>query len=108
MSIECQAYVVCCAPAVPAKIINYPPVVMVARGFIATLSCKTRAHPTAVIVWTKNGSPLPKNGRFIADPKSYKLRIFEVEASDAGVYTCMVRNTLGSDQKNITVVVKGM
>jgi peroxidase len=92
--------------SVRPSIIGVPTMLTVARQSTATLICNTRANPRAVIAWEKDGQPLPKTGRHIADPPSYKLRIFDVEPSDAGMYTCTVTNSLGSDRATISVVVR--
>nr|WOJ52303.1 peroxidase-like protein 6 [Halisarca dujardinii] len=91
---------------VKPTIINVPSMVTVARGSSTSLTCTARSNPKGVIVWEKDGRPLPQNGRFLADSNSYKLRIFDVEHSDAGMYTCTVTNQLGSDQATITVIVR--
>ena len=94
-------------PSVAPEIVKAPSPVTVLQGLTAVLSCKVRAYPKAVIVWRKNGKPLPQDGRFKVSSNSNKLQIFGAELSDAGAYTCTATNTLGSDEATIMVVVKG-
>lgn len=64
---------------------------------------------TAITSWMKDGSNIresPKH-RFIADGKDRKLHIMDVQLSDAGEYTCVLR--LGNKEKTSTakLVVEG-
>ena len=64
---------------------------------------------TAVTSWMKDGSNIresPKH-RFIADGKDRKLHIIDVQLSDAGEYTCVLR--LGNKEKTSTakLIVEG-
>uniref|UniRef100_H0XXI1 Ig-like domain-containing protein n=1 Tax=Otolemur garnettii TaxID=30611 RepID=H0XXI1_OTOGA len=57
---------------------------------------------TAITTWMKDGSNIresPKH-RFIADGKDRKLHIIDVQLSDAGEYTCVLR--LGNKEKTST------
>lgn len=64
---------------------------------------------TAITTWMKDGSNIresPKH-RFIADGKDRKLHIIDVQLSDAGEYTCVLR--LGNKEKTSTakLIVEG-
>lgn len=65
---------------------------------------------TAITSWMKDGSNIresPKH-RFIADGKDRKLHIIDVQLSDAGEYTCVLR--LGNKEKTSTakLIVEGI
>ena len=94
-------------PTVAPEIVQALTPVIVSEGSTAVLFCKARAYPKAVIVWRKNGEPLPRDGRFIVSRDSYRLRILDAEMRDIGAYTCKATNTLGSDEATILVEVRG-
>ncbi|NXQ00100.1 TITIN protein, partial [Vidua macroura] len=60
---------------------------------------------TAITSWMKDESPKHK---FIADGKDRKLHIIDVQLSDAGEYTCVLR--LGNKEKTSTakLIVEGI
>ncbi|NXM14339.1 TITIN protein, partial [Ploceus nigricollis] len=65
---------------------------------------------TAITSWMKDGSNIresPKH-KFIADGKDRKLHIIDVQLSDAGEYTCVLR--LGNKEKTSTakLIVEGI
>lgn len=65
---------------------------------------------TAITSWMKDGSNIresPKH-RFLSDGKDRKLHIIDVQLSDAGEYTCVLK--LGNKEKTSTakLVVEGI
>ncbi|KFV59050.1 Titin, partial [Gavia stellata] len=65
---------------------------------------------TAITSWMKDGSNIresPKH-KFIADGKDRKLHIIDVQLSDAGEYTCVLK--LGNKEKTSTakLIVEGI
>uniref|UniRef100_A0A1I8H6D1 Ig-like domain-containing protein n=1 Tax=Macrostomum lignano TaxID=282301 RepID=A0A1I8H6D1_9PLAT len=60
--------------------------------------------PTPITVWKKDGRQVASDGRVQVRPET--LIISRANDSDAGVYTCEVRNNIGSDMIRIEVVVQ--
>jgi hypothetical protein len=62
--------------------------------------------------WLKNGQVLTSapEGNFKLDTSERHniLTIAEVHRSDAGNYTCIVRNAFGSDSQNVLLDVRGI
>lgn len=77
-------------------------------GSSAVFECLV-SPSTAITTWMKDGSSIresPKH-RFTADGKDRKLHIADVQLSDAGEYTCVLR--LGNKEKTSTakLIVEG-
>ncbi|KAL4112399.1 hypothetical protein QTP88_016198 [Uroleucon formosanum] len=69
-------------------------------GDILTLSCPFESTSDVVFSWYKNDSLLVEGG---ADVNNYTLS--QVKLSDAGNYTCLVKNDFGSIQHKFSVNV---
>lgn len=67
------------------------------QGEPATFDCQVSAYPRPQVSWTKDGKPLyeSKRWKFIAEDNNYTLVIYEVQPEDAGVYACIIINTVG-------------
>ncbi|XP_078308594.1 obscurin isoform X39 [Panthera onca] len=71
----------------------------VVLGQSVTLACQVSAQPAAQATWSKDGTPLESSSRLLISStlKNFQLlTILVVNADDLGVYTCSVRNTLGT------------
>ncbi|XP_049504771.1 obscurin [Panthera uncia] len=71
----------------------------VVLGQSVTLACQVSAQPAAQATWSKDGTPLESSSRLLISStlkNFHLLTILVVNADDLGVYTCSVRNTLGT------------
>lgn len=60
--------------------------------------------------WLKNGQKLPtdlENAHVNVQDDFSMLTISDIKASDAGTYTCVVKNTVGSTNHSASLVVEG-
>ncbi|XP_057396424.1 obscurin [Balaenoptera acutorostrata] len=72
---------------------------MVVLGQSVTLACQVSAQPVAQATWSKDGALLESSSRLLISStlKNFQLlTILVVTAEDLGVYTCSVRNELGT------------
>ncbi|OAD58520.1 Myosin light chain kinase, smooth muscle [Eufriesea mexicana] len=71
------------------------------------LDCCVRGSPSPTPTWFRNGRPLERSIRIkrYFDGKTAKVEISKVKASDAGEYTCVATNVLGSTKNTCQVTV---
>ncbi|KOX71851.1 Myosin light chain kinase, smooth muscle, partial [Melipona quadrifasciata] len=71
------------------------------------LDCGIRGTPSPTPTWFRNGRPLERSIRIkrYFDGKTAKIEILKVKASDAGEYTCVATNVLGSTKNSCQVTV---
>lgn len=73
------------------------------------LRCRVRsARPDPSITWTKDGVPISgkTKGVQIREKKKYsQLRINKASSEDAGVYTCIATNVVGTTEKSVNIKV---
>lgn len=73
------------------------------------LRCRIRsARPDPSITWTKDGVPISgkTKGVQIRKKKKYsQLRINKASSEDAGVYTCIATNVVGTTEKSVKIKV---
>lgn len=72
---------------------------MVVLGQSVTLACQVSAQPVVQATWSKDGALLESSSRLLISStlKHFQLlTILVVTAEDLGVYTCSVRNALGT------------
>ncbi|XP_067210466.1 uncharacterized protein [Linepithema humile] len=71
------------------------------------LECRVRGTPTVTPTWHRNGQPLERSARIkrYFDGTTAKIEITKVKASDAGEYTCVATNVLGSTRSTCQVTV---
>ncbi|NIG60087.1 obscurin-like [Pontoporia blainvillei] len=72
---------------------------MVVLGQSVTLACQVSAQPVVQATWSKDGALLESSSRLLISStlKNFQLlTILVVTAEDLGVYTCSVRNALGT------------
>ncbi|XP_040262582.1 neural cell adhesion molecule L1-like protein [Bufo bufo] len=75
-------------------------------GQNVSLLCNNFAFPVADIVWYHGRRTVqPKSGRYIIDNND-TLHIWELEAKDAGSYTCEVSNTKGSASVKANLILR--
>ncbi|XP_077459063.1 leucine-rich repeats and immunoglobulin-like domains protein 2 [Stigmatopora argus] len=73
----------------------------VARGETAVLQCIARGSPAPRLNWTKDDGPLVLTERHFFAAANQLLIIVDAGHSDAGKYTCIMSNTLGTERGHI-------
>ena len=94
----------------------YPPEIQVTEVFVSTytgqdkveLVCNVHAHPAPLVVWTRQGEMISQGGEErlrinTLGRRRHSLVINNVQQSDFGQYSCSAANSLGTDNKTITL-----
>ena len=66
--------------------------------------CSVSGNPAANATWTKVNGSLPTNR--VKVTSDGLLRIKDVQPEDAGKYSCVAKNLLGTDEKVVTLIVQ--
>ncbi|KAG5320919.1 UNC89 protein, partial [Acromyrmex heyeri] len=71
------------------------------------LECRIRGTPNVTSTWYRNGRPLERSSRVkrYFDGTTARIEISKIKASDAGEYTCVATNILGSTRNSCQVTV---
>lgn len=77
----------------------------VARGETAVLQCIAGGSPTPRLNWTKDDGPLILTERHFFAAANQLLIIVAAGPADAGKYTCIMSNTLGTERGHIYLSV---
>uniref|UniRef100_A0A8C1ZWF2 Leucine-rich repeats and immunoglobulin-like domains 2 n=1 Tax=Cyprinus carpio TaxID=7962 RepID=A0A8C1ZWF2_CYPCA len=77
----------------------------VARGETAVLQCIARGSPAPRLNWTKDDAPLVLTERHFFAAANQLLIIVDASPADAGKYTCIMSNTLGTERGHIYLSV---
>uniref|UniRef100_A0A8B9HPV4 Leucine-rich repeats and immunoglobulin-like domains 2 n=1 Tax=Astyanax mexicanus TaxID=7994 RepID=A0A8B9HPV4_ASTMX len=77
----------------------------VARGETAVLQCIARGSPAPRLNWTKDDGPLLLTERHFFAAANQLLIIVDARPADAGKYTCVMSNTLGTERGHIYLSV---
>ena len=64
-----------------------------------TFTCSARGGPDNVFQWLKNGADLTGENQTT-------LQLTDIDATDGGVYTCVVSNAAGNDSTNTTLYIR--
>ncbi|XP_075869505.1 contactin-4 isoform X1 [Nelusetta ayraudi] len=78
---------------------------LVRVGGDALIECRPKMSPWGVVSWRKGSEPLQESSR-ISILDNGNLRIWNVSAADAGLYTCVARNQFGTASSSGSVTVK--
>lgn len=77
----------------------------VARGETAVLQCIAGGSPAPRLNWTKDDGPLVLTERHFFAAANQLLIIVDAGPADAGKYTCVMSNTLGTERGHIYLSV---
>ncbi|KAL0100118.1 hypothetical protein PUN28_019519 [Cardiocondyla obscurior] len=71
------------------------------------LECRVKGTPSVTPTWHRNGRPLERSSRIkkYFDGTTARIEISKVKASDAGEYTCIATNILGSTRNSCQVTI---
>lgn len=68
------------------------------EGKTAVLECLASGSPKPRLEWIKDGQPLDVTDRHFFTAEDQLLIIVQTKTSDAGQYTCVMTNTLGTER----------
>ncbi|XP_071607415.1 hemicentin-1 isoform X1 [Heliangelus exortis] len=91
---------------VPPKVQRGPRVLKVQAGHRVDLPCSAQGIPPPSTTWFKGRSAVPIDGGQFIHSLDGALSITNVQLPDAGIYTCVASNAVGSDTLDITVQVQ--
>ncbi|KFP01647.1 Hemicentin-1, partial [Calypte anna] len=91
---------------VPPKVQRGPRVLKVQAGHRVDLPCSAQGIPPPSTTWFKGRSAVPIDGGQFIHSLDGALSITNVQLPDAGTYTCVASNAVGSDTLEITVQVQ--
>ncbi|XP_068449688.1 leucine-rich repeats and immunoglobulin-like domains protein 1 [Clinocottus analis] len=74
-------------------------------GDTVALQCKALGSPPPRITWLRNDQPLRPSDRHHFTPGNQLLVIGSASLEDAGCYTCLMSNTLGTERAHSQLVV---
>lgn len=69
-------------------------------GTNVVLHCDAEGTPDPFIFWSRDDHTLKYTSRIYLDTDNKTLNIDHIKESDAGLYTCVAENSLGSDEAN--------
>ncbi|KAL3123123.1 hypothetical protein niasHT_005056 [Heterodera trifolii] len=79
--------------------------VKVVEGDTARMECLPEGKPTPKVKWLKAGRPLSDKSNVILSPKGDALMVLQTRRTDAGSYTCLVENIVGTIEGIFSVSV---
>ncbi|KAK7165114.1 hypothetical protein R3I94_003475 [Phoxinus phoxinus] len=89
----------------PPSVTIWPTVITSPVGAEVTIHCQVLGHPAPSIKWSKLGQSVQTGGKIIMGLRNTTLYISSARKHDEGHYTCTASNTLGHDEKTMTLRV---
>ncbi|XP_058631199.1 roundabout homolog 1 isoform X2 [Onychostoma macrolepis] len=89
----------------PPSVTIWPTMVTSPVGAEVAIHCQVLGHPAPFIKWSKQGQSVQTGGKIIMGLRNTTLYISSVRTYDEGHYTCAASNTLGHDQKTMTLQI---
>ncbi|KAM3966057.1 hemicentin-1 [Aphomia sociella] len=77
---------------------------MLEAGKSAKFSCEAHGNPVPIVIWTKDFRPVVYSKNIYLSDDS-ELIIKEVTPFDSGLFTCNASSTIGSSQRNFSLIV---
>ncbi len=77
------------------------------QGNSLTLDCQPAGNPPPTVSWLRDGAAVTESSRVSVDD-SGRLVFTSVFSTDAGGYTCLASNSIGSASANTVLIVLGM
>ncbi|XP_055048207.2 leucine-rich repeat neuronal protein 3 [Misgurnus anguillicaudatus] len=97
-----------CLPLISPE--SLPNWVNVGSGHLVSLNCRALADPEPEIYWvTPSGekiTPQMVSNKYYVHPEG-TFYIYNITEKEAGQYTCVAQNVIGSDIRSVSVVVNG-
>lgn len=97
------------APPASPKFTMTPSDMTLFYGTTATISCAFNGYPPPSIVWKREREEVRSDQRLkiTSCATSSVLEIIQLEYEDAGIYTCYLTNSRGSDSASMVLSVHG-
>ncbi|XP_077087920.1 titin isoform X2 [Siphateles boraxobius] len=89
----------------PPSVTIWPMVITSPVGAEVTIHCQVLGHPAPSIKWSKLGQSVQTGGKISMGLRNTTLYISSARKHDEGHYTCSASNTLGHDEKTMTLRV---
>lgn len=80
---------------------------VVREGETVVLSTQIVGTPTPKVTWYKDGKPLKKGLTPKKDGDTHTLTLIQPQLTDAGEYSCVAKNDLGTAETKASLVVEG-
>lgn len=83
----------------------------VTEGHQVRFDCRVSGRPTPEVLWYRNGLQVCDDNAhkiLVNEGGLHALQINDAQASDAGMWTCVVRNKSGERRCDVTLTVIGM
>ncbi|XP_073807729.1 uncharacterized protein isoform X2 [Danio rerio] len=92
-------------PAERPSVSIWPVQVTSPVGAEVLIHCQVSGLPAPVLTWSKQGQSVQTGGKILMGLRNTTLLISSVRVYDEGRYTCSASNTLGHDEKTMTLRV---
>ena len=97
--------------------VNVMPNTIVGEGNTTTVTCKATGFPPPTIVWSRTNGAISHRvsvSDAVRVPTGYgnittvsiNLTVANASREDTGVYICSANNSIGSDSRNLSIVVQ--
>ena len=91
----------------PPEILEPLKTYVVREGETVVLSTQIVGTPTPKVTWFKDGKPLKKELTPKEDGDTHTLTLIQPQLSEAGDYSCVAKNDLGTAETKASLIVEG-